>query len=63
MKIKEIRDIGAEQLKKILDEKRTKLVQLRFDIVTKQIKNNKEHESVRKDIAKILTVFKERAIK
>lgn len=63
MKIKEIRDIGAEQLRKILDEKRTKLVQLRFDIVTKQIKNNKEHKSIRRDIAKILTTFKERAAK
>lgn len=63
MKIKEIKDIGAEQLKKILDEKRTKLVQLRFDIVTKQVKNNKEHKNTRKDIAKILTVLKERAVK
>lgn len=61
MKIQEIKDMNIEQLKKLVDEKRTHAVKLRFDIAARQLKNHREYRSVKKDIAKALTVLKQRA--
>jgi large subunit ribosomal protein L29 len=61
-KIQEIKDMNAEQLKKLVDEKRTQAVKLRFDITSKQIKNHRQYRTVKKDIAKILTILKEKEI-
>ncbi len=47
------------ELEKLLEEKRAKLTQIRFDITSKQIKNHREHRNVRRDIAKIGTLLKE----
>lgn len=58
MKIQEIRDMKKEELKKFIEEKRALAVKLRFDIATKQIKNNKEYNQTRKDIARALTILK-----
>jgi len=52
MKIQEIRDMNIEQLKKMLAEKRTQAVKFRFDIAARQLKT---------DIARVLTILKERA--
>ncbi len=59
MKIKELREKNIEELKKLLDEKREYVRKLRFDIASKQVKNNKELRNTRKDIARILTLIKE----
>lgn len=59
MKIKELREKNSEELKKLLGEKREHLRKLRFDIASRQIKNNKELRNTRKDIARILTLIKE----
>jgi large subunit ribosomal protein L29 len=59
MKAKEIREMNKEEVKKILTDKRNRLLKLRFDISSKQIKNNREYRNIKKDIARILTVFKE----
>lgn len=60
MKTKDIRELSKNELEKLLEEKKTKAVQLRFDIYSKQLKNNKEYQNTRKDIARILTLMKER---
>ncbi|EKE16142.1 MAG: hypothetical protein ACD_11C00029G0022 [uncultured bacterium] len=57
MKIQEIRDMKKEELEKFVEEKRALAVKLRFDIATKQTKNNKEYSQVRKDIARALTIL------
>ena len=59
MKIAEIKEMNIEQLKKLVDEKRTEAVKLRFDISMRQVKNNRQYREVRKDIARALTVIKQ----
>lgn len=60
MKIQEFRDMNIEQLKKLIEEKRTQAVKLRFDIASRQLKNHREYRTVKKDIAKALTILKEK---
>lgn len=60
MKIQEIKELNIEQLKKLVDEKRTQAVKLRFDIATRQLKNHRQYRSLKTDIARILTVLKQR---
>ena len=55
--------MGKGELENILNEKRAAAVQLRFDISSKQLKNNKEYRKTRKDIAKIMTILHEMANK
>lgn len=57
MKIKELREKNNEELKKLLSEKREQVRKLRFDIASKQVKNNREHRNTKKDIARILTLI------
>jgi len=59
MKIKELREKNTDELKKLLAEKRESVRKLRFDISSKQIKNNKELKNTKKDIARILTLINE----
>lgn len=57
MKIKELREKNTEELKKLLIEKQDMVRKLRFEIVSKQIKNNRDLRKNKKDIAKILTLI------
>jgi ribosomal protein L29 len=57
MKIKELREKNIEELKKILIEKQDMVRKSRFEIVSKQIKNNRDLRKSKKDIAKILTLI------
>lgn len=61
MKISEIRDMNIEQLKKLVDEKRTEAVKLKFEISARQLKNHRQYRKVKQDIAKALTILKEKA--
>jgi large subunit ribosomal protein L29 len=63
VKTKDIREKNQEELKNDLVELRGKMTKLRFDISAKQVKNNRELRKVKKDIAKILTVIKEKQVK
>ena len=59
MKIKELRELGDNELAKLLEEKKAKAVSLRFDISSKQLKNNREYRNIKKDIARMLTLLEE----
>ena len=59
MKIKELREKNSEELKKLLQEKQEMIRQIRFDISSKQVKNNRELRSTKKDVARILTLINE----
>ncbi|HOW60735.1 MAG TPA: 50S ribosomal protein L29 [Candidatus Moranbacteria bacterium] len=59
MDIKEIRNMNIEQLKKLVEEKRSQVVKLKFDISAKQLKNHRQYRTIRKDISQILTIIKE----
>ena len=59
MKTKDLRQKNKEELLILLKERRDKLNELKFMLHQKKIKNVKEIASVRKDIAKVLTIIKE----
>ena len=57
MKVKELKDKPKGYLEKILQEKREKLRQFRFEISQKKLKNVKEIKNIKKDIARTLTII------
>jgi len=59
MKIKELREKNLEELKKLVVEKQDLSRKLRFDMASKQVKNNKEYRNTKKDVARILTLIGE----
>ena len=62
MKNKEIREKATAELERMIQEKRLKLSQVRFDIRAKQVKNHQEGKALRKEIAQLLTELKTREI-
>jgi large subunit ribosomal protein L29 len=56
MKIKEIEKKSEKELSRLLEEKRERLRQLRFTLATGKVKNFREIRSIKRDIARILTV-------
>lgn len=60
MKISELRTKTESEIKKILQENRERMRQLRFDLASGKVKNIREIRKVKKIIAKSLTVAKER---
>lgn len=57
MKMTELRRKSAEELKKLLQENREKIRQLRFDLAAGKIKNVKAIRQTKKEIARILTLL------
>jgi len=62
VKVTEIRALNAEELKKKLDDSYRELFNLRFRLATKQLGNYHEIRNIRKNIAKIKTVMREREL-
>jgi large subunit ribosomal protein L29 len=62
LKVTEIRTLNIDELKKKLDESYRELFNLRFRLATKQLANYHEIRNVRKKIAKIKTVMREREL-
>lgn len=62
MKVKEIRDMSAAELKQKLDDLKDELFNLRFRSVTGQLDNPMRINEVRKSIARIQTVLREREL-
>ena len=60
MNVKEIRDKSNDELLKTLDESKNELFDLRFERATGTIENPMRIRELRKTIARILTVLKER---
>ncbi len=61
MKAPEIRQKTKEELTKNAKEMREKLRGLRFDLAAGKVKNVREIRQIRKDVARILTILKEKA--
>jgi large subunit ribosomal protein L29 len=59
-KAKELREKNIDELKRLLAEKREAIRKVRFDIVTKQVKNNRELRNNKREVARILTLIKEK---
>ena len=62
MKIEEIRAFGDEELLKRLEESRQELFNLRFRVATRQLVNHRELPRVRRRIARMNTIIKEREL-
>lgn len=62
MKIQEIRALNSEELVKKLEEAHQELFNLRFRLATRQLANNRELVKVKKRIARIKTVLREREL-
>lgn len=59
-KIKDFKKKSKKELSKILNEKRSKLRQFKFDLSAGNIKNVKEIRENRKDIARIKTFLNQK---
>jgi large subunit ribosomal protein L29 len=60
MRIQELRQKSKTELQKLLEEKRARLTQVCFDLAAGKIKNVREIREIKKDIARILTLLKEK---
>ena len=60
MKAKELKELGVEELKAKLAEQRQELFNLRFQHTTAQLEKTSSIPAARKNIARILTVLKEK---
>lgn len=58
----EIRELTTEELVLRLQESKEELFNLRFQMATGQLDNNRRLRIVRKDIARIYTVMREREL-
>ena len=56
----ELRKKSDQDLKKMLSETREKILNLRFKIASREVKNHQLLGQARQDIARILTILKER---
>jgi len=63
MKANEIRQMTAQELDNRLTELKTELFNLRFQLATGQLDNPMRIKAVRKDIARVKTIIKERELK
>ncbi len=62
MKVKEIRALKPEALAKQLEAAHEELFNLRFRLATKQLVNHREIRRVKKEIAKLKTIIREREL-
>ena len=58
----EIRDLADEELVSRLGEAKEELFNLRFQVATGQLDNNRRLQHVRRDISRIYTVMREREL-
>ena len=58
----EFRELNDEELKGRLNEAKEELFNLRFQLATGQLTNNRRISTVKRDIARIYTVLREREL-
>ena len=62
MKVDEFRALNADDLAKQLEEAHQELFNLRFRLATRQLVNHREVRVVRKKIARLKTVIREKEL-
>ena len=63
MRVVEIQALNDQELVKQFEESRKELFGLRFKLATKQLVNHRELPRVKKDIARLKTIMRERELK
>lgn len=61
MKMKEIKELDTKKLTEELAKARSKVRELRFGVVNRQVKNIREIRSLRQRIARMMTIMKQRS--
>lgn len=61
MKADELRQLTADELQRKLDDTYQELFNLRFQLATKQLSDTSRIRQVRRDIARLKTLLRERA--
>ena len=62
MKAKEFRDLKSEELMNKLNDFKSELFSLRFQLATGQLENTARIKMVKKDIARVKTILAERKL-
>ena len=62
MKIEEVRGLNSEELAKQEEAARKELFELRFKLATRQLVNHREIREVKKTIARLSTILREREL-
>ncbi len=62
MRLKEFRDLSTSDLVKQLEETHQELFNLRFRLATKQLVNHREVRRVKKKIARLKSLLREREL-
>ena len=62
MKVEEIRALGTEELRKQLEAAHEELFNVRLRLATKQLTNHRELPRIKKKIARIETMLREREL-
>jgi large subunit ribosomal protein L29 len=62
LKLKELRDLSDSEMTKQLEETHQELFNLRFRLATKQLVNHRELRRVKKNIARLNTLLREREL-
>ena len=62
MRVQEMRSLSPEELAKQIDESYRELFNLRFRLATRQLTNYNEIRNVRKRIARLKTIMREREL-
>jgi large subunit ribosomal protein L29 len=62
VRVEEIRALSSEELKKQLEAAHQELFDLRFRLAAKQLVNHRELPRVRKKIARLKTIIREREL-
>jgi large subunit ribosomal protein L29 len=62
MKIHDVRDLKDEDLKKLIEDEEKNLIDLRFAHQLKQLTNTSKLKLIKKDLARMKTVLRERQL-
>ncbi len=62
MRIDEVRALGTEEMKKQIESAHEELFNVRLRLATKQLTNHREIPRLKKKIARIHTILKEREL-
>ena len=62
MRASEIREMNAAQITQHLADYKQEMFNLRFSVATRKLKNHARFQVVRRDVARLLTVLREREI-
>jgi large subunit ribosomal protein L29 len=62
MKARELRELSVEELEQRVRDWKRKLLNLRFQLASGQLQNTAEIKKTKRDIARALTVLRERKV-